>query len=124
MGTMLFGFRPGCFQSICVQHVMFKKGIKGGILAKARIESERIKTEIRPRLEERKEWRKRGRKEVGETHVQHGFCCNQYRFWSCRTLAGGNIMASGVPMQLSFLLSNDILLLIRRFSESVMPAEF
>lgn len=35
MGTMLFGFLPGCFQSICVhQHVVFKKGIKGGILTK------------------------------------------------------------------------------------------
>lgn len=102
-----------------------KRGSKAGYWRKARIESKRIKAEIRPRLEERKEWRKRGRKEVGETHVQHGFCWNQYRFWSCRTLTGGNIMASGVPMQLIFfLLSNDILLLIRGFSESVMPAEF
>lgn len=39
-------------------------GSKAGYLRKARIESKRIKTEIRPRLEERKEWRKRGRKWV------------------------------------------------------------
>ena len=57
-----------------------KRGSKAGYWRKARIESKRIKAEIRPRLEERKEWRKRGRKEVGETHVQHGFLLESVPF--------------------------------------------
>lgn len=66
--------------------------IKGGILAKG---TNRIKAHQNRNKTQAggKEGMEEARKEVGETHIQHGFCWNQYRFWSCRTLAGGNIIA-------------------------------